>query len=67
MSLRSRGAKMAKIERMLRRRKGVTAKEMREALGWPAVSIPQRAGQLGIKLRKEIRYFAITPTTQKGR
>jgi hypothetical protein len=53
------GTKMRTIEALLRRKKGVTAKEMRTALGWPSVSIPQRARQLGIKVRKETRYFAL--------
>jgi hypothetical protein len=54
-----RGKKMQIIERLLRRKRGCTAAEVRAALGWPTVSIPQRAKQLGIKTRKEIRYWSI--------
>jgi len=51
---------------MLRRQKGCTAKEVKEAVGWQSVSIPQRAEQLGIKIEKriiikEVRYYAISP------
>ena len=58
--------KMQIIERMLRRQKGCTAKEVKEAVGWQSVSIPQRAEQLGIKIEKriivkEVRYYAISP------
>lgn len=56
----TRGAKMRIIEGLLRRKKGVTAKEVREAVGWQSVSIPQRARQLGIKTRKETRYWSTT-------
>ena len=55
----SKGKKMRKIERMLRPKRGVTSKELREVLGWPSISIPQRARQLGIKTRRETRYWAL--------
>lgn len=47
--MRKRGAKMQIIERMLHHTEGCTAAELKEALGWPSVSIPQRAAQLGLK------------------
>ena len=55
----AKGKKMRKIERMLRRKKGATSRELREALHWPSISIPQRARQLGIKTRRETRYWAV--------
>lgn len=57
----TRGHKMRKIERMLTRKKGCTSKELKAVLGWPSVSIPQRAKQLGLKLRRERRYWGMTP------
>lgn len=65
MKLRAKkGTKMRRIERMLRRKRGCTAREVRKALGWQSVSIPQRAMQLGLKTRSEAhgrvrRYWAI--------
>jgi hypothetical protein len=57
----TKGKKMREIERMLRRKRGVTAKELRVVLGWPSISIPQRARQLRIKTRRrtETRYWAV--------
>ena len=55
----TKGKKMRKIERLLRRKRGCTSREVREAVGWPSVSIPQRARQLGIKTRRETRYWAV--------
>jgi hypothetical protein len=57
------GTKMRIIWRMLRRKQGCTASEVREAVDWPSVSIPQRAKQLGLKLRwqkagRHTRYWA---------
>ena len=63
---RKRGEKMKIIARLLRRKEGCTAKEVRKALGWPAVSINQRARQLGIKTRRETRYWAIRPNRRKS-
>jgi hypothetical protein len=55
-----KGAKMRKIERMLRRKKGCTSAEVKAALGWKSVSIPQRARQLGIRLYVlNHRYWAV--------
>lgn len=52
------------IERMLFRKKGCTNSEVLKEVGWPSVSIPQRAAQLHLKLRLErqgrtTRYWAI--------
>ena len=33
-------------------KKGVTAKEMLKALGWPTISMPRLAKQVGMKLEK---------------
>ena len=54
-----RGKKMQIIEHMLRRKQGVTSAELKQELGWPSVSIPQRARQLGIVVRKETRYVRV--------
>jgi hypothetical protein len=58
MSKAKKGTKMRVIRRMLIRKKGCTASEVRKAVGWPSVSIPQRARQLGLKLRSERRYWS---------
>jgi DNA topoisomerase VI subunit B len=44
------GAKKALAARLLE--KGVTAKEMLKALGWPAISMPAMARSVGMKLEK---------------
>lgn len=59
-----KGTKMRRIEEMLRRGKGATAEELKEALGWPSISINQRARQLGIivhskKFGRQTRYWAV--------
>jgi hypothetical protein len=65
MILKSKkGTKMRKIEKLLRRKKGCTNREALAVLGWVAISIPQRAEQLGLKLRRQkngrlTRYWAI--------
>ena len=57
--------KTAQIAAMLKRRKGVTAAEVMEAVGWPSVSMPQQARLAGIKLGKvkedgkPLRYFSL--------
>lgn len=58
------GGKTAEIGRLLARKNGVTAKEILESTGWPSVSVPAIAKNLGVKLRKEkekgspTRYYA---------
>lgn len=58
------GSKTELIGALLKRAKGCTTKDVLEATGWPAVSMPQQAKALGIGLRKEkkpgevTRYFA---------
>jgi hypothetical protein len=53
------------IGELLKRKSGCTTADVLAATGWPAVSMPQQATQLGLKLRKEkkpgevTRYFAI--------
>jgi hypothetical protein len=45
------GSKLAIIAGLLSRPNGCTAKEVMEACEWPAVSMPQQARALGIKLK----------------
>lgn len=46
------GGKMEIIGRLLARKKGCTADEVKEACGWPSVSMPQQAKALGVTLYK---------------
>ena len=57
------GSKLEIIAKLLARKNGCTAKDVMEACDWPAVSMPQQARSLGIKLRtekigRETRYWA---------
>ena len=57
------GSKLEIIKKMLNRKQGCTAKEVMAACEWPAVSMPQQAKALGIKLKTEkvgrtTRYWA---------
>ena len=47
------GTKLEIIKRMLNRKNGCTAKEVMAACEWPAVSMPQQAKALGIKLKTQ--------------
>lgn len=47
------GSKLEIIYKMLTRSAGCTTKQVLEACDWPAVSMPQQARALGIKLKKE--------------
>jgi Protein of unknown function (DUF3489) len=47
------GSKLALIVGLLRRPKGCTTKQVLEATGWPAVSMPQQAKAAGLTLQKE--------------
>jgi Protein of unknown function (DUF3489) len=47
------GSKLEIINRMLHRKNGCTAKEVMTACEWPAVSMPQQAKALGLKLKSE--------------
>ena len=47
------GSKLETVAKLLRRKNGCTAKDVMEACKWPAVSMPQQAKALGIKLRTE--------------
>ena len=60
MSKPKPGKKMRIIRRMLGRKKGCTSAELKSALDWPSVSIPQRAKQLRVRLRRqtETRYWS---------
>ena len=60
-SVKKRGKKMKVIARLLRRKEGCTSAEAKKELGWPSISLPQRARQLKIKIRSETRYWAIKP------
>lgn len=59
-----KGSKTALIGELLGRKNGCTSAEVLAATGWPAVSMPQQAKAVGVKLRKEkkpgevTRYFA---------
>ena len=58
-----KGSKLEAISKMLHRKNGCTAREVMESCQWPAVSMPQQAQALGIKLRTEkdgraTRYWA---------
>lgn len=57
------GSKTEAIKSLLSRAAGCTAAEVMEATGWPSVSMPQQARNLGIKLKTEkegrvTRYWA---------
>lgn len=57
------GSKLEMIGNLLKRKSGCTAKDVLAATGWPAVSMPQQARALKIRLRTEkegrtTRYFA---------
>lgn len=45
------GSKLAKIEKLLRREEGCTAADVLKACNWPAVSMPQQARALGVRLK----------------
>ncbi len=47
------GSKLAVISALLARPEGCTTKEVLDATGWPAVSMPQQAKALGVTLKKE--------------
>lgn len=47
------GSKLETIVKLLQRAKGCTTKDVLEATGWPAVSMPQQAKAAGLKLIKE--------------
>lgn len=49
----ARGAKTLKVKALLERRSGCTSAEVKEATGWPAVSMPAMAKACNLKLRKE--------------
>jgi hypothetical protein len=49
------GSKLAVIDGLLRRKGGCTSKEICDATGWKAVSVPPTARRLGIKLKQEKR------------
>jgi hypothetical protein len=57
------GSKTEIVAKLLKRDTGCTAKQVLEATGWPAVSMPAMAKNCGLKLRKEkekgkpTRYF----------
>lgn len=48
-----RGEKTLEVRRLLLRKNGCTAKEVLEATGWPAVSMPLMAKNCHLKLRQE--------------
>ena len=55
-------SKKAIVAGLLKRKKGCTGKEVKEATGWPSVSMPALAKSCGLKLRKEktdrgMRYY----------
>lgn len=58
-----KGSKMEIIQNLLLRKSGCTMPEVLAAIEWPTISMPQRAKELGLKLRKEkvsgkvTRYF----------
>jgi hypothetical protein len=58
------GTKLEMIVALLKRKQGCTTKDVLDATGWPAVSMPQQAKAAGLKLRKEkakgepTRYYA---------
>jgi hypothetical protein len=57
------GSKLEIISKLLHRKQGCTRKEVLVATGWPAVSMPDQARQLGITLKTEkqdgvTRYWA---------
>lgn len=58
------GTKLALVVDLLKRPEGCTTKDVLNATGWPAVSMPQQAKAAGIKLKKEkkegdvTRYYA---------
>ena len=47
------GTKLETVAKLLRRKNGCTAKDVMEACNCPAVSMPQQAKALGVKLRTE--------------
>lgn len=49
----ARGAKTLKVKALLERKSGCTAQDIRDATGWPAVSVPAMAKACDLKLRKE--------------
>ena len=58
-------SKKAIVAGLLKRKKGCTGKEVKEATGWPSVSMPALAKSCGLKLRKEktdrgMRYYGST-------
>ncbi len=46
-------SKVETIGQLLRRKEGCTTAEVLKATGWPAVSMPQQARALGVKLKTE--------------
>src|SRR5262245_48878974 len=55
-------SKKAIIAGLLKRKKGCTSNDVKEATGWPSVSMPAMAKACGLTLRKEkteagIRYY----------
>lgn len=55
-----KGSKMEGIAKLLKRAKGCTAKEVLEATGWAAVSMPAMAKHVGLQLRKEKEKGSLT-------
>jgi hypothetical protein len=49
----AKGSKLEKIGKLLSRKEGCTTAEVLKATGWPAVSMPQQAKMLGVKLKTE--------------
>jgi Protein of unknown function (DUF3489) len=56
------GSKTAIVANLLKRKNGCTGKDVKQATGWPTVSMPALAKACGLKLRKEktdkgMRYY----------
>jgi hypothetical protein len=49
----ARGEKTLKVKALLERKSGCTSADVKEATGWPAVSMPAMAKACGLKLRIE--------------
>ena len=47
------GSKLEIIVGLLKRKEGCTAKQILDAVQWPAVSVPQMARSAGLTLKKE--------------
>ena len=55
-----KGSKTALIGDLLKRKEGCTTADVLKATGWPAVSMPQQAKAVGVKLRKEKKPGEVT-------